>query len=121
VCSVCTRQLILRRTTGKGEEFDMKIDYSKWYFTPTSNGQYFSGLLKIFNPAENIELSHYVYGSKGSLDPTDDPLKHIKEVCKLEIRNWYLNREYDKLVDQKIPIEDNLDYVENEAEKRGLI
>jgi hypothetical protein len=108
----------------------MKIDWSKWYFRPqeqtdAQGNKYFSGTILLSNPSENVTYFYYLFGdddfNKTALSAPDDALKLIKEYCKREIRRNIVNFELNRLAGQQLPIEDNLDYIENEAERRGLI
>lgn len=95
----------------------MRIDYSKWIITfRGSDGTSIS----IENHLEGVTLWIY-FNSLSDSVPGDDPIQHIKELAKIEIRKHYLKQQLMKLSNKTLQVEDNLDYIENEAERRGLI
>jgi hypothetical protein len=93
----------------------MKIDWSEWYFQISADW------------SENITATNSKTGASvflGNLDKLkcgDDPAKVIKERVKEKISRWYNDEQIREWKGKTIPVEDNLDYIENEAEKRGLI
>lgn len=91
----------------------MKIDWSEWFMEPKD------GFMYITNPSKSISLFESIPHAKGTCD-IDDPSKWLKDYCKNIIRNYAVQLQLQEWNNKSIPVEDNLDYVENEAERRGL-
>jgi hypothetical protein len=93
----------------------MKIDWLKWSFTISDN---WADDVTIHNSetGENIFV-----GSFRNIKYLDDPAKTIKETVKEKIEEVLTQRQIKEWRGKQISVEDNLDYIENEAEKRGLI
>jgi hypothetical protein len=96
----------------------MKIDYSTWIICVKDD----SGLyVNIEKPSEgivlyaNMDVYTHAPGMTG-----DDPIKYIKELAKKTIKHYYVQQQMKYLNGKQISVEDNLDYIENEAERRGL-
>lgn len=55
------------------------------------------------------------------LDRFDDPMEYLKLRARRQIMSHYLSRQINYFQGQSIPVQDNLDYIEKEAKKRGLV
>jgi hypothetical protein len=98
----------------------MKIDWSKWVFVARRDSTGFwvsDGCVE--NHTDNIFIPISFKEQDKNID-TDNIDKWIKEQCKNEIRKYHIDKRLKELKDQQIPIEDNLDLIENEVERRGI-
>lgn len=93
----------------------MKIDWSKWTFKVSD---VWSTDIIIVNKSDDTYLRMNIKPPTVAIDDVD---KYIKEQCKIQIAASLVNSRLRQLHDKTLPVEDNLDYIENEAEKRGLI
>lgn len=93
----------------------MKIDYSQWTFKISGDWD------------ENVLLQNTITGdivNVGRLNKFkdgDDPAAIIKLRVKELLLEHCINEQIREWKNKSIPVEDNLDYIENEAQKRGLI
>jgi hypothetical protein len=95
----------------------MKIDYSKWVIKINDND--FTNI-ELINTETNEKTWQY-FGNLDKKDIGEDPLKFIKLECKKRIKEMEVWGQLNRLRGKQIQVEDNLDYIENEAERRGLI
>jgi hypothetical protein len=95
----------------------MKIDWSKWSFIVDAS--IWSEVVTAINKSEYIAIN--VSGFNKHIEYSDNAVKCIKEAVKKCIRQYYVEQQLKKWSGQTIAVEDNLDYIENEAERRGLI
>jgi hypothetical protein len=93
----------------------MKIDWSKWSFKISND---WNESIIAFN-SETGKSIHM--GTLKNTKYLDDPARTIKEAVKEMIREAETQDQIRTWIDTQLPVEDNLDYIENEAEKRGLI
>lgn len=94
----------------------MKIDFSKWIIVPLDTYN-----VSIENPSEGVKIACGLSYESSKLDNYDDPLKFIKDHAKRQILLYYINSQLIYHTGKSISVEDNLDYVEKEAERRGLV
>jgi 23S rRNA G2445 N2-methylase RlmL len=92
------------------------IDWSKWTFT-VENG--WSGIIHAVNASENTTVN--VSNFNKHIKYTDDAAKCIKDAIKKAIRQHYVDKQLENWKGQTLPVEDNLDYIENEPQRRGLV
>ena len=95
----------------------MKIDFSKWIIVPQQD----TYSLSVENPTEGTKLFVGLNYLMQELDDVKDPMLFLKKLAKRAIIQHYLSAQTQYLVGKQIAVEDNLDYIENEAEKRGLL
>jgi hypothetical protein len=93
----------------------MKIDWSKWTFTINEN---WTDNAIAMNSETGV---HVNLGKLEKFKNEDNIPQVIKEKVKEGIRKCYIEEQIKIWKGQTIPVEDNLDYIENEAEKRGLV
>jgi hypothetical protein len=91
------------------------IDWSKWTFHIRDD---WDETVTARNDEKNISI---FIGNFKDVEYKDDAAQAIKEAVKNAIRKWYISEQLKQWKGQTIPVEDNLDYIENEAKRRGLV